>query len=421
MTVLSLPRVAVQPDFDAILLESRISALPSTFWLSLYPRTQLASPPVHASVSVLPGATARLAASDGIECTLLGPNKLRVSSPSLEDPIVVTGPTATASFGGNITAIHIAPSRSHAVVGGDDSRIGVYSTSNLTRTSAVFNGHRGDITTANLLTTATDLTAKIWDAATGENPVTLGRADPKAGHHTRPITHTQFVERGRNIVTGARDGRVLLWEVSQAVVLRDLFAGSKLHDAFSGRMGGIAGLCVGDFGSPAGSPSPQLEPMEFGTSGKLCLAANEDGTIAAVDLQAGGSETPLFVVKDTGNNTKLTAMACDFQRGVFVVGDSGGLIRSFDFRNTATPLLSLKRNNAAILNLETFSNSSGRMCLLFANEEGSCANVEIDSNAKVFLRTEYVGTDIEPLNGLCAYEKTTMVGGREGIIRLYED
>ena len=54
------------------------------------------------------------------------------------------------------------------------------------------------------ITGSQDQTAKIWDAATGKEILTLKG-------HTREITTVSFSPDGSSALTGSRDGTLMLW------------------------------------------------------------------------------------------------------------------------------------------------------------------------------------------------------------------
>ncbi|KAJ3129928.1 hypothetical protein HK100_008345 [Physocladia obscura] len=81
----------------------------------------------------------------------------------------------------------------------------------------------------------------------------------------------------------------------------------------------------------------------------------------------------------------------------------------------------MKRNDAAILNLKFCSNANSTdTSFIFSNEEGSCAKIAVDASGSSKVITEYVGTDVEPLYGMSSCDDILVVGGREGVVRVYQ-
>ena len=55
-----------------------------------------------------------------------------------------------------------------------------------------------------VMTASKDYTAKLWDAETGKEILTLKG-------HTREITSVSFSDNGRYVVTGSNDGNAIVW------------------------------------------------------------------------------------------------------------------------------------------------------------------------------------------------------------------
>ncbi len=75
-------------------------------------------------------------------------------------------------------------------------------------------GHVGDVRFVKffpsnrvVLSTSSDLSVRIWDPFTGDNPRTLEG-------HKRAVLTAGIVGRGRTVLTGAADGTVRLWDVA---------------------------------------------------------------------------------------------------------------------------------------------------------------------------------------------------------------
>ena len=77
----------------------------------------------------------------------------------------------------------------------------------------ILGGHSGDVTAVawspdatHILTASSDGTARIWDAATGDNTLTL--------NHTKPVTAVAWSPDGRHILTGSQDGTARAWDAA---------------------------------------------------------------------------------------------------------------------------------------------------------------------------------------------------------------
>ncbi|KAI8842687.1 WD40-repeat-containing domain protein [Chytriomyces cf. hyalinus JEL632] len=314
-----------------------------------------------------------------------------------------------------IGALALSPSATLLVVGGNDGFLRVLSTADLEPTSTTFVGHLGDITTARffpsssvLLTSASDLTIKVWDAVSGACPVTMG---PKDGGHTRPVTSTGIIDRGRNIITSAKDGRILLWEVKSGSIIR------AIHDD-SARM--VECMSIGTRnGDSAGNSQTKKDEREVSTDDKVCFAGFETGELVGYDL---GMQSSILKIMPSFRSSRpnVTACAYDSSNGRVSVGTIDGFMHVYDLRNTSSPLASVRRNDASILNMEFVgSDSENAFGFVFSNEEGSCAQVQFNHENVASVVKEYVGTDVEPLSGMSLVDGVLATGGREGTVRLY--
>ncbi|ORY48870.1 WD40 repeat-like protein [Rhizoclosmatium globosum] len=416
--VLPIPHVTVQPDFKAD-IESR----KGSFWVSSY----LSGKSVHASIQVtrtIDGSAALVSDTNSVAVSIEeDESSLRVSVEGHAQSVLLHSPNAVFGLGGKqITALDIAQSGAHVVVGGEDGLLKVFSTDpDWTETPAVFVGHFGDLTTVKffpsstvLLTSAMDLQLKIWDAVSGDCAMTMG---PKQGGHTRPVVETAIIDRGRNIISAGKDGRVLLWEVKSATVIRELRDDVPL-------VGGdaVGAMCLGVKGAWYSAPNDvviDVDEREVGTSDKLCIIGTEKGLLEVYDLESNSvalSFTPTLM-KDG-----ITALAYDFANGLLALGSSTGTMQVYNLANPSTPLYSIKRNNAAILNIAFASATlSDPIGLRFTTQDGSFAHIIVGPNG-VRVATEYVGTDVEPLDGFSEGPNGILVvGGREGVGRVYRE
>ncbi|KAJ3067023.1 cytosolic factor, phosphatidylinositol/phosphatidylcholine transfer protein [Podochytrium sp. JEL0797] len=416
----SLAHYTIQADFPLSI------STKSTFWLSTYKTghkshhaTVSATPTVHSSL-VLLSSDAHVSAS----VSDARANRLVVSAAfdadAREAPVLVAGQDVSLPFGAHISCLAFSPSGTHLVVGGDNGAVKVFGVGDWEPTLPEFKGHVGDISTAKffpsstvLLTSATDLQLRIWDAPTGSCAVTIG---PANGGHTRPITSTGIIARGRNILTASTDGRVLLWEVKSSSVI------CEVHDGVDA----VTALCVGVTADAlvakleGGRKDAKLDEREVETVDKVCFVGTEKGDFVGYDL---GSKKSFLTVKSTSTGGGITAIAYDAESGFVATGSSTGAIQLFDLRNPTTPLSTLKRNDASILNLEFISvgTDASQVNLLFTNAEGSCAHVSVPtSGTPARVVTEYVGTDVEPLYGLSVSADWIATGGRDGVHQMPE-
>ncbi|KAJ7418528.1 hypothetical protein WISP_58477 [Willisornis vidua] len=177
------------------------------------------------------------------------------------------------------------------------------------------------------VSTSTDGTMKIWQAANGEIRGLCFHAG---------ILDTAIVDRGRNVLSCSRDGTARLWDCGKSACL------GVIADCGCP----INGIAVGTANDSLNLGSPETPPSEreVGTEGKILLLAREDGKLQGVGLQ---SRQPLFlfVGSDAFN-------CCTFLSSTSVLaGTQDGNIYQLDVRNTNTPIQVIHRSGAPVLSL----------------------------------------------------------------------
>ncbi|KAI8621908.1 WD40-repeat-containing domain protein [Chytriomyces sp. MP71] len=437
--VQSLGHVTVQGDYARdVERVVRGTARSTSFWVSVKEADTVHA---HATVSCRSRSVSGEPGTDGgpnvrcdsdsarVSLTLVGNSRLRVNNATVVVPpsLVSAQPSPSSLPSPNsqsshppINALALAPSGTHVVIGADNASLAVLSTADLLPTKTRFNGHIGDITTARffpsstvLLTSATDLTLRIWDAIDASCPIIMG---PKNGGHTRPVTQTAIIDRGRSIVTTGKDGRVLLWEVKSASVIREIF--DSYPDSLM-----VESLCLGTRAAALSPPSMPLstrDQREVGTDDKVCFVGLSSGELKGFDL---GSQSNILNISPSSSSSNLTSCAYDSGNGLVATGSLSGLMQFYDLRNPATALCSMRRNDAPILQMQFVEGdkATGKAFgIVFTNGEGSCAQVQVSPDATASVVNEYVGTDVEPLYGMSLVDGVLAVGGREGVVRLYD-
>ena len=182
--------------------------------------------------------------------------------------------------------------------------------------------------------------------------------------HTRSITSTAIVARGRNVLSGSNDGTVRLWDVSGGQQLRVISSGnSKFTPVSSMSLGergqGVAGR-VRPNGEEITDGGPNLEgskekegmvpadDREVDTVDKVVFCALSDGSFEALDL---GSKHPIFQSKTADHTEGLSSITYSPAHNMLATGSVKGTITVFDTRSLTTPLTSFFRNTAYIEDL----------------------------------------------------------------------
>ncbi|NXM27330.1 PAAF1 factor, partial [Oxyruncus cristatus] len=174
-----------------------------------------------------------------------------------------------------------------------------------------------------------DAQLKIWSAEDASCVVTFKG-------HRGGILDTAIVDRGRNVVSCSRDGTARLWDCGKSACL------GVIADCGSP----VNGIAVGTANDSLNLGMPENPPSEreIGTEGKILLVAREDKKLQGVGLQ---SRQPLFlfVGSDAFN-------CCTFLSSTYILaGTQDGNIYQLDVRSTSTPIQVIHKSGAPVLSL----------------------------------------------------------------------
>ncbi|KAG7842372.1 hypothetical protein KL942_001110 [Ogataea angusta] len=157
------------------------------------------------------------------------------------------------------------------------------------------------------MTIGLDYSIKIWSVLDGSNPRTMRK-------HTATLTALAAIGRGRNIVSGARDGAVYIWECASGEAVWEFRRVKNLTDP-------VVGLAVIDIKEPGNEAQQVSNSMFYETENKKLLVGYESGVVATYDLETRCS----FGEFSAGD--KMSAFAAD--KDILVTGHSDGTIRCF--------------------------------------------------------------------------------------------
>ncbi|NWI54030.1 PAAF1 factor, partial [Calyptomena viridis] len=274
------------------------------------------------------------------------------------------------------------------------------------------------------VSTSTDGTMKIWQAANGEIRVRASNFCVLwcVGHSRGPlavtlldlgnscfeclcerslcfhagILDTAIVDRGRNVLSCSRDGTARLWDCGKSACLDVLVdCGSPIN-----------GIAVGaaDDSLNLGTPEKPPSEREVGTEGKILLLAREDKKLQGVGLQ---SRQPvfLFVGSDAFN-------CCTFLSSTYILaGTQDGNIYQLDVRNTNAPIQVIHRSGAPVLSLLPYRDG-----FIASQGDGTCFILQQDLDYVLDL-TE---ADCDPVYKVSSWEKEIYTCCRDGIVRRYQ-
>ena len=250
--------------------------------------------------------------------------------------------------------------------------------------------------------------------------------------HTRSISATGMISRGRNILSCAKDGTVRLWDVSTARQLHLLVAGKgKYTPVMSMTVGQRVDTQVNGLVNDAESHgTASVQDGEVDTSDKVVYCALGDGTFEGFDLRTKASFFQSeAAVHATESRAALKSIVYSSSRRLLATGSVQGTVTLFDVRSLSQPLTSFYRNSASIEDLAFCpprspsdtgdSMTSSGTGLIVATEDGLPYIAEVNpSGAKV--RAEIVGGDCDAVRVVRVDEKGSIwTASDDGVVRKY--
>nr|XP_032637017.1 proteasomal ATPase-associated factor 1 isoform X1 [Chelonoidis abingdonii] len=234
-----------------------------------------------------------------------------------------------------------------------------------------------------------DAQLKIWSAEDASCVVTFKG-------HKGGILDTAIVDRGRNVISSSRDGTARLWDCGKSACLGVV---ADCGSPVNGIALGIADNTI-NLSSPENAPSER----EIGTEGKILLLAREDKKLQGVGLQ---SRQPvfLFVGSDAFN-------CCTFLSSIYLLaGTQDGNIYQLDVRNTKAPVQIIHRSGAPVLCLLPYRDG-----FIASQGDGTCFIIQQDLDHVIDL-TE---ADCDPVYKVATWEKQIYTCCRDGMVRRYQ-
>ena len=144
-----------------------------------------------------------------------------------------------------------------------------------------------------------DMTAKLWDVASGQEQATLrGLVEAKVTRSYRRsgINSLAFTPDGKSLATGGLEGTVKLWDVAAKKELRTL----------AGHANGVLSIAMAP-------------------DGKTLVSAGEDRTLKIWEIATGKQQSILY-----GHNGSIEAVAFEPDGKTLVSGSTDGAIKFWD-------------------------------------------------------------------------------------------
>jgi len=316
-----------------------------------------------------------------------------------------------------ITAFDVAPDSSLYATGDDDGNIhvGSLTISDQPRKSKP---HLSSILSLRffpsskvILTTSNDFSLSIISAEDLSIPRNL-RA------HSRAVTDSAIISRGKNVLSCAKDGTIRLWDVGSGSQIRAM--GSKSYSPVYKMSLGNRDFEPVIYRPPDGDVTTSIpmsiDSREIETSDKAVFCALQNGSFEAFDL---GSKSSFFHSEPPSTSkSPLESIAYSPPDHILAVGSRSGIVTIYDTRQLAVPLFSFQRNGASIEEMVFVPEGTGEVRIAVASSDGLpyVASVRPEGPQVV---EELVGYDCDAVRAVKVVDGTLWTAGDDGLIRKY--
>jgi proteasomal ATPase-associated factor 1 len=320
-----------------------------------------------------------------------------------------------------ITAFDISPDGTQFASGFHDGSIRI-STTDLTPPRKIPKLHLSTVTSVQLfpssrvlLTAGADFTLTILPADIPSADSVSPAAAPSPARilkgHTGAITSIAIISRGRNVLSGSKDGTLRLWDVSSGTEICSLVTGK-------GRCTPVTAMSIGPKGdSPIAAvngAATARDDREVDTADKRVFCALQDGSYEVFDL---GSKLSIFQSTPPSSGAgSLNAITYLPFRNLLATGSSKGIITVYSTLSLSSPLTSFTRNGASIESLAFIRAGTG---LAVATDDGLPFIAGIGSD-KPTTQAELIGGDCEGVRVVRSKEGEVWTAGDDGVVRVYQ-
>lgn len=220
-----------------------------------------------------------------------------------------------------------------------------------------------------VLTTSSDMTARLYDVSSGACPRVFKG-------HRRAVVCSSIIDRGHNVLTGSLDGTVRLWDVSSE--------GAAIQTITAEKFAGVNAMARDEGGS-----------IYMGLTSGSMQVVRDGQTVEVIAGQAGG----------------ITAL--DMNGVNIITGTSDGDMSLYDARSLPSPVKSWKRNGAGVTDIKLAHDAA-----IVSTDDGMPYRVRL--NGDLAVTDEYVGWEVDHVDKVSLDQKGRVwIAGAQGAIRLY--
>ncbi|EJT98496.1 WD40 repeat-like protein [Dacryopinax primogenitus] len=411
-----LPQITIQPTYPSVLADVNSSLVTAEdIWISCYLEGRNS---VHGKVRIsrerdAPGGV-KLEARNGVQVEWVNSSVLRVSCPSLDiPPTLVRFPRQSipVSPGTQITTLSPSPDLSLLATGSASGSITLIplSTPDTPNPSAgpqTFTPHLSTVLSVRILPSSQVILSSGSDCQLHISPVVppLTPARVLSGHK-RGVTDTYIVDRGRQVVSCAKDGTVRVWDVAAGKSARML--------------AGIVPPAEMDL-SYLQPDAPAVNGTAPSTNGSipeqghlpLLAVALSSGLFTLLDLRVPSSQT-IYTSPKTSTSSSNALQSIALSPTQIYTGSLKGQLNAYDLRHLPSPLWSTKRNGSSIEDLVLSSQG-----LAVASEDGLPYLIR-EGHGGPEVAEEWAGWECDAVRCLRAEGGSVWAGGNDGVVRRY--
>ncbi|KAH7097676.1 WD40 repeat-like protein [Auriculariales sp. MPI-PUGE-AT-0066] len=414
--VKQLPYTTIQPDFVSVLRDVREGVVgQEDFWVSCYPPAATGGTGVHGKVRVTTESTESrdgitwhhdTGATYRVSCTALKIDQTRLQVPRAsiqgDSPISAMDVYSTSSS----TSSPNDPTSSRVVVAHEDGRVIIHDASPVTSTEKPKSFSIGRDVHAEavvwfpsgsvLLVGTSTFEVRVVSAPRTITPdPPLGTTPRTLRGHRRAITDLALLDRGREVLSSAKDGTVRLWDVGQG------------EQTWMGVATGSA---------------PVLSMTASASDTRTVWLALGDGALERLDIRSSTNVTPLRLEAPIDRPPAALHTVTISQDGSHIAsGARDGVTTLRDIRSPTVPLARWARTGSCIEGLAFAPSSSvgTKRDLIVATEDGLPYRTRIGTDGEVAVEEEYVGAECDPVRAVRWTGSGIWTASADGVVRRY--